>query len=95
MLSSNYFRIATVELFIPMIIYKGTIVCANASAITPGTAGNLDIDASASIAAHGLSVVDVASGGATGMIPLTYVAQAASGSFSVLIGFNGFGTVTT
>jgi hypothetical protein len=71
MLSSNYFRIATVELFIPMTIYKATIVCANASAIVPGTTEKIDIDASASKAAHGFSVIDVASGGATGVIPLT------------------------
>lgn len=95
MLSGQYYRIATVELFIPMAIFKATIVCANASAIVPGTTGKLDIDASASQAAHGLSVVDVASGGSSAMIPLTYVAQAASGTFSLLIGFTGFGTVTT
>jgi len=95
MLAGNYYRIATVELFIPMTIFKATLVCANAAAIVPGTTGNLDIDASASIAAHGLSVVDVASNGSSDMIPLTYVAQAASGSYSVLIGFKGFGTVTT
>lgn len=95
MLSGNYYRIATVELFIPMSIFKATLVCANAAAIVPGTAELIDIDASASLAAHGLSVVDVASGGSANMIPLTYVAQASSGSFSVLIGFKGFGTVTT
>ncbi len=95
MLAGNYYRIATVELFIPMSIFKATLVCANAAAIVPGTAELIDIDASASIAAHGLSVVDVASGGSANMIPLTYVAQAATGSFSVLIGFKGFGTVTT
>ncbi len=95
MLSGGYYRIATVELFIPMAIFKATIVCANAAAIVPGTTGKLDIDASASQAAHGLSVVDVASGGSSAMIPLTYVAQAASGTFSLLIGFTGFGTVTT
>lgn len=95
MLSSKYYRIATLELFIPMSIFKATLVCANAAAIVPGTAELIDIDASASLAAHGLSVVDVASGGSANMIPLTYVAQAASGSFSVLIGFKGFGSVTT
>lgn len=95
MLSGGYYRIATVALFIPMSVYKATLVCANAAAIVPGTAELIDIDASASLAANGLSVVDVASGGSANMIPLTYVAQAASGSFSVLIGFNGFGTVTT
>lgn len=95
MLSGKYYRIATVQLFIPMTLKQATLVCANAAAIVPGTAELIDIDASASIAAHGLSVVDVASGGSANMIPLTYVAQAASGSFSVLIGFKGFGTVTT
>lgn len=95
MLSGGYYRIATVELFIPMSIFKATITCVNAAAIVPGTTGKLDIVASASQAAHGLCVVDVASNGATNMIPLTYVAQAASGSFSLMIGFTGFGTVTT
>jgi hypothetical protein len=95
MLSGKYYRIATVELFIPMTIFKADLVCANASAITPGTTGHIDIGASASATAHGLSVVDVASAGSSAMIPLTYVAQAASGTFSLLIGFTGFGTVTT
>lgn len=96
MLSGSYYRIATVELFIPMSIFKATIVCADATAITPGTAELIDIDASASLALHGLSVVDVASGGSANMIPLNYVAKsAASTTFSVLIGFKGFGTVTT
>lgn len=95
MLSAGYYRIATIELFIPMAIFKATIACANAAAIVPGTTGKLDIVASASQTAHGISVVDVASNGATTMIPLTYVAQAASGSFNLLIGFTGFGTVTT
>ena len=95
MLAGEYYRIATVELFIPMSIFKATLVCANVAAIVPGTAERIDIDASASIAAHGLSVVDVDSGGSANMIPLTYVAKAATGSFSVLIGFKGFGTVTT
>lgn len=95
MLAGEYYRIATLELFIPMTIFKATLVCANAAAIVPGTAELIDIDASASIAAHGLSVVDVASDGSANMIPLTYVAKAATGSFSVLIGFKGFGTVTT
>jgi len=94
MLAGEYYRIATVELFIPMSIFKATLVCANASAIVPGTVGYIDISATASIAAHGLSVVDLAGAtGSTSMIPLTYVAQASSGSFSVLIGFTGFGTV--
>jgi len=93
-LSNKYYRIATVELFIPMSIFEATLVCANASAIVPGTVGYIDISAAASIAAHGLSVVDLAGAtGSTSMIPLTYVAQASSGSFSVLIGFTGFGTV--
>ena len=95
MLSSGYYRIATIQLLVPMVVLKATLVCANAAAIVPGTAELIDIDASASQAAHGLSVVDVASGGSANMIPLTYVAQAASGSYSVLIGFKGFGTVTT
>ena len=95
MLAGNYYRIATVELFIPMSIFKAAIVCGNKAAITPGTTEKLDIGASASLAAHGLSVVDVANGGTANMIPLTYVAQAATGSFSVLIGFIGFGSVIT
>jgi hypothetical protein len=95
MLTNKYYRIATLQLFIPMTVMRATIVCANASAITPGTAEKIDIDASASQAAHGLSVIDVASGGATGVIPLTYVAQSASATVDVLLGFTGFGTVTT
>lgn len=94
MLAAGYYRIATVELFIPMSIFKATLVCDDKADIIPGTTGKLDIDASASLELHGLSVVDVASEGATGMIPLTYVAKAESGSFSLLIGFTGFGTVT-
>lgn len=95
MLTGQYYRIATVELFIPLTIFKATLVCADATAITPGTTGNIDIDASASIAAHGLSVVDVSTGGATGIIPLTYAAKAAATTVSILLGFTGFGTVTT
>ena len=95
MLAAGYYRIATVALFIPMSIYKATLVCANATAITPGTAGNLDIDASASLALHGLSVVDVANNGSSNMIPLTYAAQSATATVSILVGFKGFGTVTT
>lgn len=95
MLSNGYYRMATVALFIPMSVYKATLVCANAAAIVPGTTGNLDIDASASLALNGLSVVDVASNGSSDMIPLTYAAQSASATVSVLIGFKGFGTVTT
>jgi len=95
MLAAGYYRIATVELFIPMSIFKATLVCANASAITPGTTGNLDIDASASQALHGLSVVDVAQDGSSDMIPLTYAAKSANATVSVLVGFKGFGTVTT
>jgi hypothetical protein len=95
MLSGKYYRIATLELFIPMSIFKATLVCDNKSAITPGTTQLIDIDSSASIAGHGLYVVDVASGGTANMIPLTYVAQATTGSFSVLIGFIGFGSVIT
>jgi hypothetical protein len=95
MLAAGYYRIATVELFIPMSIFKATLVCANASAITPGTTGNLDIDASASLELHGLSVVDVDTGGSSDMIPLTYAAKSDSATVSVLVGFKGFGTVTT
>lgn len=95
MLAAGYYRIATVELFIPMSIFKATLVCADAAAIIPGTTGNLDIDASASLAAHGLSVVDVAQDGSSDMIPLTYAAKSASATVSVLVGFKGFGTVTT
>jgi len=95
MLSSGYYRTATVELFIPMSIFKATLVCANASAITPGTTDKISIGAAASLALHGLSVVDVSSGGGTGIIPLTYAAQSSSATVSVLLGFVGFGTVTT
>lgn len=95
MLAAGYYRIATVELFIPMSIFKATLVCADASAITPGTTGKLDIDASASLALHGLSVVDVAQDGSSDMIPLTYAAKSANATVSVLVGFKGFGTVTT
>ena len=94
MLTGKYYRIATVEVF-PMSIFKATIKCANAADITPGTTGKLDIDASESTAAHGLVVVDVASSGSSDMIPLHAVAQAASGEYSLLIAFKGFGTVTT
>lgn len=94
MLTGGYYRIATVEVF-PMTIFKATIVCANAAAIVPGTVGNLDVDASASLALHGLSVVDVAANGSTDMIPLHAVAQAASGTYSLLVAMKGFGTVTT
>lgn len=95
MLASGYYRIATVELFIPMSIFKATLVCDDKAAITPGTAELIDILASASTTAHGLVVVDIASGGSANMIPLTYVAKATTGSFSVLIGFKGFGSVVT
>ena len=96
MLSSKYYRIATVELFIPMSIYHATLVCDNKSAITPGTTDNIVIDASASAALHALSIVDVATGGGTGVIPLTYAAKAASTTtISVLVGMVGFGTVIT
>jgi hypothetical protein len=95
MLAGSYYRIATVQLYVPMSIFKATLVCANAAAITPGTTGNLDIDASASLAANGLSVVDVANNGSADMIPLTYAAQSATETVSVLVGFKGFGTVTT
>jgi len=95
MLAGDYYRIATVELFIPMSIFKATLVCANASAITPGTTGHLDIDADASLALHGLSVVDVSTGGSSAMIPLTYAAASSSATVTVLVGFTGFGTVTT
>ena len=95
MLAGGYYRIATVALFVPMSVFKATLVCANAAAIVPGTTGTLDIDASASLALNGLSVVDVASNGSSDMIPLTYAAQSSSATVSVLIGFKGFGTVTT
>jgi hypothetical protein len=96
MLAGNYYRIATVELFIPMSIFKATIVCANATAITPGTCELIDIDADASLALHGLSVVDVANSGSANMIPLNYVAKSSAATvFNLLIGFKGFGTVTT
>lgn len=96
MLSSEYYRIATVELYFPMSIFEATLVCANASAITPGTTGNLDIDASASKALHGLSVVDVGSSGASSIIPLTYAPASSSATVSLVVGFiGGFGTVTT
>lgn len=95
MLAGNYYRIATVELFIPMSIFKATLVCNDKTAITPGTTGKLDIGASASLAAHGLSVVDVANDGCANMIPLTYAARSSTETVSVLVGFIGFGTVTT
>jgi hypothetical protein len=95
MLAAGYYRIATVELFIPMSIFKATLVCDDKAAIIPGTTGNLDIDASASQALHGLSVVDVAQDGSSDMIPLTYAAKSANATVSVLVGFKGFGTVTT
>jgi len=95
MLAGSYYRIATVQLYVPMSIFKATLVCADAAAITPGTTGKLNIGASASLAANGLSVVDVASGGSADMIPLTYAAKSDSETVSVLIGFKGFGTVTT
>lgn len=94
MLAAGYYRIATVELFIPMSIFKATLVCDNKTDIIPGTTGILDIDASASQALHGLSVVDVATGGSSDMIPLTYAAKSANATVSVLVGFKGFGTVT-
>jgi hypothetical protein len=96
MLSSGYYRIATVELYFPMAIFEATLVCNNASAITPGTPGNLDIVAAASKLAHGLSVVDVGSSGSNYIIPLTYAPQSSTATVSLLIGFiGGFGTVTT
>jgi len=95
MLAAGYYRIATVELFIPMSIFKATLVCDDKADIIPGTTGKLDISASASLAANGLSVVDVATGGSSDMIPLTYAAKSASATVSILVGFKGFGTVTT
>lgn len=95
MLAGNYYRIATVELFIPMSIFHATLVCNNQSAITPGTTDKISIVASASLALHGLSIVDVANGGGTGVIPLTYAAQDSSATVSVLVGFVGFATVVT
>lgn len=95
MLAAGYYRIATVELFIPMSIFKATLVCDDKADIIPGTTGKLDIDASASLELHGLSVVDVAQNGSSDMIPLTYAAKSANATVSVLVGFKGFGTVTT
>ena len=46
-------------------------------------------------AANGLSVVDVAQYGSSDMIPLTYAAKSENATVSVLVGFKGFGTVTT
>jgi hypothetical protein len=47
------------------------------------------------LAANGLSVVDVAQYGSSDMIPLTYAAKSENATVSVLVGFKGFGTVTT
>jgi len=95
MLAGKYYRIATVELYFPMSIYEATLVGGSASAITPGTGGKIDIVASASQAGHCLSVVDVSTGGAANIIPLTYAASG-SATVSLVVGFiGGFGTVTT
>jgi hypothetical protein len=92
-LSGKYYRVATIELAIPMCIFKATLICQNVTAITPGTTGNLDIDASETLAAHSLCVKDVGSSGATTMIPLTYAPAASSTSVSLLVGTTGFITV--
>jgi hypothetical protein len=92
-LSNKTYRVATIELCIPICVYKATLICQNASAIVPGTTGKLDIDASETLAAHALVVKDVGSSGASTMIPLTYAAQASSTTVNLLVGTTGFITV--
>jgi len=93
-LSGKYYRVATVEIF-PMMIARATIVTNNAAAVTPGATGLLDIDASATAAAEGLSLVDVASGGSAHMFSFHYVGQETGGTYTILVGTTFFGTVTT
>jgi hypothetical protein len=94
MLSSSYYRVATVEFFGLSGVDKAVLVGADAANIVPGVAATIEIDASASVALTGgvvtLSCADVASGGA-GIFSFHYVAKGTA-TVSILVGFVG-GTV--
>lgn len=90
MLSSGYYRVATVEFF-PMMVVTANITAAGSN-IIPGTKSELDVDASETDGTKGLTVLYVAaSAGSADIIPLTYVGS--GNTESVLVGIKGLGTV--
>jgi hypothetical protein len=95
MLSSKYYRVATVEWYGLSGVAKAVLVGASTGNVTPGDTTTLKIDASASIALaaalapNTLSVYDVASGGT--LLAMHYVASG-SATVNIMVGFLG-GTV--
>jgi hypothetical protein len=67
---------------------KATLKCANAAAVTPGTA-NLKLDVSEVTAGAGITVNDAASGGSANVIPLHYQAQSATAVVPIMVAFIG------
>lgn len=67
---------------------KGTLKCANAANVVPGTA-NLKLDVSEVTAGGGITVNDAASGGSANVIPLHYQAQSASAVVPIMLAFVG------
>lgn len=88
-LAGEYYRIATVRLFVPH-IEDATLVTADAAAIVPGVTGKLIVDVSESVGGeNGLILNDIASGGSANIIPLTYAAKAAGATVSVVVAITG------
>lgn len=87
-LAAKTLRAATV--WFPSIVgmTQATLVCANAAAVTPGTA-NLKLDLSECLARGGIAVSDAASGGAANVIPMHYQAQSSSAVVPVMLAFIG------
>jgi len=92
MLSGDYYRTATLEVWGGITSIMTAICVCGTTAVVPGIKTTLSVDASATAAAHALSLADDTTNGA-GFVPLTYVA--ADGTYTVLVGINDIATVVT
>jgi hypothetical protein len=89
-LTAKYYRVATVWFPGFVAITQATLVCANATAVTPGTVSILDVDVSGSTAGKGLVLNDIASAnGCANLISLHYQAQSASATTPIMVAFLG------
>jgi hypothetical protein len=92
-LAGKYYRIAEVEVWPFRKITKATVTTgAGAYHAVPGVATTLNYDISNGIVAgsEGLQLVTAAANG-VGIVPLTYVADGGTTTFSCLVGITGFG----
>jgi len=92
MLSSKYYRVATVEIWGGITAIRAMDVVCTTTPVVPGVVTTLSVDASASAAAYKPSLVDDTTNG-LGFTPLHYCAS--GGTYTVLCGIHAQTTVVT